>query len=462
MSQAESAPLQAEAEERRQRLLALCDDVVTRASERGATAAEVFAEHVRETSVSLEQNDIKGGEVDEHDGVGIRVFIGDRVGFAYVNRLDERALDEALDDALAIAKSTPGDEANGLLAPREVVPVGGLWDDTIATLPPDEAVRLASELLSGALAVDPRVRIDSGSLSSNVSHVAIATSTGVRAAASETAGVYGLFGMAVDGDEVGSFDHIYEGHRALASLTPRALGERFGHKVVDLLGPVRGKSYKGKVLFSPEAFEEVFVSALVNATDGDEVHKGRSRLKDKLGKAVASSSLTLVDDGTLPGRVASSAFDREGMPHQRLPIVERGVLQAFLYDGKAARRANASSTGHANGDARSLPGIGTTNLSVAAGDASEEDLLRALGDGLFVGRFSGNVDSVSGDFSGVAKGSFVVSGGERGKPVQETLIAGNAFDLLEKIVGVGATVHRVFTFEGPWVLVDGVDVTAGS
>lgn len=450
------------AKAQRERLEALCDDVLARATKRGATAAEVFAEHVRETSVSLEQNDIKGGEVDEHNGVGIRLFIGERVGFAYVNRLDESALDEALDDALAIAKSTPGDEANGLLEPRPITPIGGLWDDAMATLPPDEAVRLANEMLKGALAVDPRVSIDSGSLSSSVGHVAIASSTGVRASASETAGVYGLFGMAVDGDEVGSFDHIYEGHRELASLSPRELGERFGRKVIDLLGPVRGRSYKGKVLFSPEAFEEVFVSALVNAVDGDEVHKGRSRLKDKLEKAVASSSFTVVDDGSLAGALASSPFDREGMPHQRLPLVEEGVLRAFLYDGKAARRAGKSSTGHASGDARSLPGIGTTNLSVAPGDASEEDLLKALGDGLFVGRFSGNVDAVSGDFSGVAKGSFVVSGGERGAPVQETLIAGNAFDLLEKIVGLGSTVHRVFTFEGPWVLVDGVDVTAGA
>lgn len=461
MSANRSSP-RALAQAQEDRLQALCDDVVARATKRGATAAEVFAEHVRDTSVSLEQNDIKGGEVDEHDGVGIRLFVGDRVGFAYVNRVDDAALDEAIDDALAIAKSTPGDEANGLLEPRAIVPVDGLWDDAIATLPPDEAVRLANEMLKGALEVDPRVRIDSGSFSSSVGHVAIATSTGVRASASETAGVYGLFGMAVDGDEVGSFDHVYEGHRDLASLTPRALGERFGQKVIELLSPVRGRTYKGKVLFSPEAFEEIFVSALMNATDGDEVHKGRSRLKDKLGKGVASSGFTLIDDGTLAGRLASSPFDREGMPHQRLALVEGGVLRAFRYDGKGARRAGTSSTGHASGDARSLPGIGSTNLSVAPGDASESELLKAVGAGLFVGRFSGNVDSVSGDFSGVAKGSFLVSGGERGRPVQETLIAGNAFDLLEKIVALGSTLHRVVTYEGPWVLVDGVDVTAGA
>ncbi len=421
----------------------------------------MFAEHVRETSVSLEQNDIKGGEVDEHDGIGLRVFRGDRTGFAYVNRLDERSLDEALGDALAIAKSAPGDEANGLLEPRPIRDVAGLWDDAIADMPPDEAVRLAHEMLQGALAVDPRVRIDSGSFSSNVSHTAIVSSTGVSAAASETAGVYGLFGMAVDGDEVGSFDHVYEGHRAFAALSPRPLGERFGRKVIDLLGAAPGRSYKGKVLFAPEAFEEVFVSALLDATDGDEVHKGRSRLKDKLDKVIAASSFSLVDDGTLPGLIASTPFDREGMPHERVSLIDGGVLRAFLYDGKAARRARRSSTGHATGDARSLPGIGSTNLSIPTGDASEADLLRALADGLFVGRFSGSVDSVSGDFSGVAKGSFLVERGERGTAVQETLIAGNAFDLLERIAGVGSTAHRTFTFEGPWILVDGVDVTAG-
>jgi PmbA protein len=191
------------------------------------------------------------------------------------------------------------------------------------------------------------------------------------------------------------------------------------------------------------------------------VLRGKSRLKDKLGERVASSGFTLVDDGTLPGGLGSAAFDREGLPHRRTPIVGDGVLHAFLYDTKTARRAKRRPSGHAQGSARSLPGIGTTNITVMPGDASEDALLQALGDGLFVGRFSGNADGVSGDFSGVAKGSFWVSAGKKRHPVKETLIAGNAIDALKRVIGVGSVLHKNMSTRCPWVLIDGIDVTAG-
>lgn len=442
------------------RLLSLCDDLLARAKAKGASAAEVYAENIRQTTVSLEQNDVKGAEVEEHNAVGLRLFLDDRVGFAYVNRLDDAAVDEAIDDALTIARCTPGDPSNGLVDPEPTPPVAGLWDDALVSLPPDEAVARADELMRAALDVDKRVRIDTGSFTTSVAHAAVVSSRGVRAAGSETSAVYGLFGMAVDGDEVGSFDHIDEVARSKDAIDCQDLGARFGRRVVDLLSPVEGKSYRGRVLFTPEAFEEIFVAPVLESVEGDEVFKGRSRYREKLGKKVAASSFSLIDDGTLPGGAGSDPFDREGLPHQRTPIIEDGVLRTFLYDGKSARRAGAKPTGHAQGSARSLPSVGTTNVIVTPGDLTEEELLRELGEGLLVGRFSGSVDSVSGDFSGVAKGSFLVSGGERGRPVKETLLAGNAFDLLERVVALGSKVHRIYTFQGPWVLVDGLDVTA--
>ena len=142
-------------------------------------------------------------------------------------------------------------------------------------------------------------------------------------------------------------------------------------------------------------------------------------------------------------------------------LVGDGILHHFLYDGKTALRAGKRPTGHAEGSARSPPGIGTTNLRVSPGDRSDDELLRDLGNGLLIGRFSGNVDEVSGDFSGVAKGSFLVKNGRKMAPVQETLIAGNVYELFSRVLARGHTLHRNMTTECPFVLVDGVTVTAG-
>jgi len=108
-----------------------------------------------------------------------------------------------------------------------------------------------------------------------------------------------------------------------------------------------------------------------------------------------------------------------------------------------------------------MPSIGTTNLRMSPGDLDDKALFAALGDGLYVTRFSGNVDEVSGDFSGVAKGSFLVKRGRIVAPVKETLIAGNVYDLLQRIVGIGSAVKRTMATEAPAVLVDSVVVTTG-
>ncbi|HEY4221775.1 MAG TPA: TldD/PmbA family protein [Myxococcota bacterium] len=446
------------------RLRELCADVVERAQKRGASACEAYAEHVTATSASVEQNELKGASTAEHEAVGIRVFVGDsagaKSGFAYVNRLDDDSINEAIGDAIAIANASPGDAANALVEPRPGRVTRGLWDDNLAKLSADVVVDSAARLLDQARAVDARVSVDNASFSTTSGVSAIVSSTGVSAAASEAAASYGLFGMAIDGDDVGSFDHVFDAARAHDEIDVDRVAHEYSARVLSLLEPKDGKTYKGKVLFSPDAFEEVFLEALFEAIDGDTVWKGKSRLKDKLGKSIASKGFLLVDDGTIPGAVGSASFDREGLPHRRTVIVGDGVLHAFLYDGKAARRAGARPTGHAQGSARSLPGIGTTNVRVGGGEASDEDLFKSLKDGLYVGRFSGNVDAVSGDFSGVAKGSFLVENGKKTAPVKETLIAGNVFDALQKLVAWGAKPHRNMATLCPLVLVDGIDVTA--
>ena len=442
----------------------VCDRVLAHAKAFGATAAEAYAEAARQTNASLEQNDVKGAQIEEHRAVGIRVFKGNREGYAYINRLDDDALSFAVKDALAIAEASDEDPAAGILAGEDagaVVDIDGLWDEGLANLDATTAIDEACKMLRAALDKSDLVSIDSGSLGATAYAAALVSTEGVRRTARETSMSYGLFGMAVDGEDVGSFDYVYDWARNVGDIQTAKLGDDFGRRILAVLNPVAGKSYHGKVVFSADAFEEVFLSAILGAVDGDEVFKKRSRFADKLGASVASTQLRVTDDGTLVGGLTSAPFDREGAAHRRTPLVDNGVLQTFLYDSKSARRAGAKVTGHASGSARSQPGIGTTNVTVDVGTTPEREMLLAADGGLFVGRFSGSLDPISGDFSGVAKNSFLIEDGVLGRPVRETLIAGNAFDLLNKIVALGDTSHRLMSTQAPWALVDAVDVTAG-
>ena len=443
-------------------LLDVCEVVVRRAQQRGASQVEVYGERMTALSSSLEQGTLKGAQAAEHEAFGVRLLVGDKVGFACVNRRDPKALDEAIDDALAIARAGQSDVGNDLADPLPVRTIYGLDDAAIRACTVDDAVDLAMKLLEAAKDQDARASVDSGSVGISFGETAIANSRGLRVADADSAVSYGLFGMAVDGDEVSSFEHSFDAVRFLKDVDVDRVGRDFARRAVALLRPRQGIAYQGPVLFGPEAFEEIFLATLLGAVDGDTVFKGRSRWQDKRGQRIAAPGFTVVDDGTLSGAIGSACFDREGRPHRRTVIVGDGLLHRFLYDVRAARRANTLPTGHAQGSARSMPSIGTTNLAVGAGTLSDAELLQGVGTGLHVTRFSGNVDDVSGDFSGVAKGSFLVRRGKQLGPVKETLIAGNVFDLLPRIIGMGQTLHRNMATVSPAVLVDGVTVTIGA
>jgi PmbA protein len=455
-----------EARTTEQNTLDVCESAMRRALHKGASQAEVWGEHAVTVDASLEQNELKGAATARHEAFGIRVVVGQgverRLGFCSVNRKDQGSLDEAIDDALAIARASSPDVGNDLLEAQAVRPIGGLFDDRIVSMTAADVVDLAVHMLAAARDADARVSVDSGSVTAACESVAIATSKGIRLAETTSSLVWGLYGMAVDGDEVGSSESVTEAVRDAGSIDVAGSGREFAQRALALLKPRAAKSYTGPVLFSPEAFEEIFLATLASSVDGDAVRKGKSRLKDQLGARIAATGFSLVDDGTLPGANGSGAFDREGWPHRRTVLVGDGVLHHFLYDGKTARRAQRPPTGHAAGSARSLPSVGLTNLRLAPGTLSSQGLLSELGSGLWVGRFSGNVDEVSGDFSGVAKGSFLVRRGVAICPVQETLIAGNVFELLPRILGRGETLKRLLTVECPSVLVDGVTVTSAS
>lgn len=448
------------------KLLELCDELVASARRGGADEAEAVAGSTRNVETRLENDDVHTVHVNEETTFGLRVLVGGSLGFVTANRLDRESLSACVDEAISQARVMPTDPFNGLPLPEAASKVDGLWDDAVATVSVEDTATRAVELMERVKGVDSRVRVDSGSVSAGTHRGALVSSAGTRVIECSTSIDAHLFGMAVDGEEVASFDYDGESSRAFLGFDAKLgeLGERFARKCLFGLGAERARSYKGLVLLSPDAVAEFVLPSLTSVMAADAVRKGRSPLASKLGEAVATESFSLIDDPTRAGGVGSTATDREGVPTRRLALVERGVLNSFLFNHYEARALGngARSTGHASGSASSLPGIAAMQLEVAAGSTP----LAKLRDGgsapvIYVGRFSGSTNAVTGDFSGVVKNGALI---ERGKetPIKETTIAGNLYDLLKSIAGVSVerrAVNGVTT--SPFLLIDGISVTAG-
>jgi PmbA protein len=447
-------------------LLEVCRAAVQRSRALGADAVEVYGRATREARVHVENNDLGTALAHDEEAFGIRVRRSGATGFASSNDRSPEALQEAARAALSLARVAPADPDDELPEPAETSEVEGLWDAELADLDVGAVGRLTGELVRDACARDPRVRLDSGWVSAVDHSRAIATSTGIERGERSTGADVLLFGMAAEGDQVGSFDMDEAQVCSLATLQKElpVVPERFVRRVLRNLQASQGESFVGTLVLTPEAVAEFLLPNLVAAMTATAVRTGRSPFRDKIGSRVFSEALTVTDDGTLPGRPGSEGFDREGVSHRPLALVAGGELRSFLFHTREARAAGhaAGSTGHASGGSSAPPGIGPTNLIVDAGEQDEARLLDDIERGILLSRFSGNSDPVSGDFSGVAKGSLLLRRGEEPKPVQETLIAGNLYELLDSVSAVGRERRWIGgTVHTPHVRLEGVSVTAG-
>ncbi len=451
-------------------LVARASELLEMAQKAGATDAEVYGYGGRSLSAKVEKGDLGQVQADEGASLGLRVMIDGRLGFASTNQMRPDALQAVATDAVAIARLSPPDEANQLPDPADVEDSQRMrhhLDPALAGIDVAQVVERAQALSQTAVDHDARVSIDQASFSVVSGASVIVSSRGIRQSDEDAALTMSLMGLAVDGDETGGFD--YRGAVVRSSAEVEAELQRIAREVavscIGNLGAQAGKTYTGPVAFAPAAFASSFLGPLLGGISAIAVQRGRSALAEKLGEQIAPG-MTLIDDPTDPRVAGARAFDREGLPARRLPIVEDGVLKTFLHNAYSAAVGKTVSTGHAQGGPRSVPGLGCHAIRLEASApgalADEAALLGALGTGLYIQRFSGSVDAASGDFSGTAKSARWVENGQVVRSVNEVMLSGNAFELLKGKTQLTQATERVGgSSQIPWALVDGVSVTAG-
>lgn len=446
-------------EARSEALLQLCQEGVHRAQSAGASEAEVRAEWSRDLEAHVQQNDLDGVVSTEETRLGVRVVVDGRPGFATANRAE--ALPRAISDAIELARATAPDPYCAL-PERGGELVGSHVDEALMTVQAGDLARALLDRMAALSARDPRLTIDTAEMGVSVGATAIASSKGVAGRFATTHGHGNVFGMAVDGDEVGSFAYDGDVVGTWEQLGPilAAADARFAADALGALGAQAGRSFRGAVLLPPQVFAGMLVGHLTGALCGDRIRQGRSPFAEQLNEAVAVAGLTVVDEGSgLPGHPLAP-FDREGCARKRRVIVDNGVLKGFFYDTREGLRAGVASTASAQGSASSAPSVGPGPLSVAPGTQTVAEL-ESAGPCVVVTRFSGSTNATSGDFSGVVKGGFLSEGGVR-RPIRETTIAGNVYACLQQITGLSKE-RRVIYGRGayPWARVADVSVTAG-
>jgi PmbA protein len=417
-------------------------DAATRLAERAGPGEQIEAYVARSTSTTVRAY---GGEVESLTqastaGVGVRVIVDHREGFAYAGTLDEGVVLDALAEARDNAGFAEPDEHNGLAEPDGVpVPELDVWRQGVADLPTDAKVAMALELERATTGRDARVTgVRTAIYSDGRGEGAVATSTGIRAWGKATTCYLMAQALAVEDGETQIAYGLSIGREPAALDVEEAAADAV-RRATQLLGSAKPATQRLTLVLEPRMTAS-FLGVVASMLNGGAVIKGRSPFAERVGQQVASPLLTFVDDPTDLRSLGAEAYDGEGLARRRNELVAEGVLQGFLHNTYTGRRSGTASTGSAQRGFASTPAVGAQAVAVAPGTGTHEELVGSVDVGILVTSMAGlhsGVNPVSGDFSVGVEGRMVRQGA-LAEPVREATVASTVQRLLLDIGAVGA------------------------
>lgn len=409
-----------------------------KAKQNGADHAELFVVNSRSFEVELKNNRIDDMKQAESSGVGLRVIKDGRAGFSFSSDFRSTALDKMVMQAVNNSRYSDKDDALCFPGPAKTYPQPTFYDGTVHKISLNEKLDLARETAHYAEEFDSRVsQVERSCYEDGEVEMWIANSNGVFL--HQLGNYCGLSCLAL-GAQNGEQQSGYGMDSGIryTGLSPKLAGEMAARRAVQMLGAVQIDSGKMDLVLDPMIAAQI-LGIISSCFSGEAVRKKKSFLAEKIDTQVASSQLTIIDDGTMDYHLGTASFDGEGVPVQRTVLVENGILKQYLYDTVSAQKAGTVSTGNAmRGGYKGTPHIGTTNYYAAPGSQTPTQLVNEVSYGIYITDIMGahTANAVSGDFSFGASG-ILIENGQLTKPVRGITIAGNFQHLLQQINGVG-------------------------
>jgi PmbA protein len=440
----------------------LAENAVKAALAKGAAEAEAYVYEGQATSVGIERGQITKSNRIIDRGLSIRVSVNKAIGFAYTNIVDSQsAVEKAVANALSAARASKPDPAwKGLPEKRSCAVAEKTFDRRIAELRPEDLVNAAAVMLDAAANADKRVFPVEGGAGVGYVANAIANSNGVAGFDKGTMVECSLAAVAKEGSKVTPVCFEFNAERNY-NVDAAWVGAEAARLAVSALKTERIETKTTKLILTQFALQDLLYYTLINAVKADNVQRGQSAFKDKIGTQVASEKVTIYDDGLFPSGLRTAAFDGEGAPHQKTLLVEKGVLRNFLYDNYAAKKEGKESTGNASrAGYLSTPSIEATNFHIMPGGTTAEELLGEVNDGLLIYYLQGAHSSnpVSGEFSVVATPAWKIRKGEIVHCSRGVMLAGNIFEVLKNVSVVADNERKMGQLIAPWMLVENVKV----
>lgn len=412
------------------------------ALERGGDYADLYFEYKLYDSVHIEEQIVKSASKSVSQGVGVRVIIGDKTGYAYTDEIAFDSIKRAAETASHIARSGATHQVMGV----DVTPKSLDLYPVATPLTSVEVTRKIDLIRQGDVAArqyDRRIREVQSALADELKYVMIATSDGRLVGDVQPLARYSITCIA---DEDGNLQvgRGGGGGRVGAEyfeneLTPEQFAQDAARQAIVQLEALDAPAGKMEVVLGPGWPGILLHEAIGHGLEADFNRKKTSAFSGLVNQRVASELCTVVDDGTIPGRRGSLNVDDEGHITGRTVLIENGILREYMSDYLNAGLMKAARTGNGRRQSyKHMPMPRMTNTFMLAGGDDKEDIIRSVKRGLYAVQFGGGqVDITSGEFAFSASEAYLIEDGKITAPVKGATLRGNGPESLKQVTAVG-------------------------
>ena len=413
--------------------------VMSELTANGADAADLYFQHSRFNSLSLEDGIVSKADSTIQQGVGLRVVIGDQVGYAFTEDLTLPSMLEAARTASSIASGSR------FAAPQAFTPkeLGGMYTTSVpwADVGIDQKLPVLKYIEEHAKARDPAVDKVSVYWADGDERVMIATLDGNLVTDHRPMTRATVLVTASKGDEVQSGFSNIAAREELGWYTQERLDAMIDEAVdrtmilFDAIHPPAGEM---PVILASGASGILLHEAIGHGMEADFNRTGTSIYSDKIGKKVAEPFVTVVDQATIPRERGALNYDDEGNKAGRTVLVENGILKSYLHDQISAKQYDLHPTGSGRRQSYKhapMPRMSCTFME--DGPHTKEEIIEAVDHGIICETYTnGQVQIGAGDYTFGVKNGWLVEGGRITAPIKDVSISGNGPELLKRITMV--------------------------
>ncbi|GAA0460088.1 TldD/PmbA family protein [Alkalibacillus silvisoli] len=438
------------------------DELFQQGSEKGFKDMEIYYEKTDRFVCAIEKGEVDQFTTAEVTGVSFRGEYSGQMGYAYTERLDESSIDFLLDSALESASVLESEDVEEIYEGDREYRDLSFTKEALKSVTSEEKINFMKQLDHEIYQADERViGTNFFQIQSVEVQKAMYNNKGLALEDDKNYIIFFVVVIVKENDLTKSGVHV-EIIEDWSKVDAKQSAHKAVQEAVSYLNPLEVEDQFYPIILRQDAAGDL-LETFVTTFSAETAQQGMSKLKEKVGSKIAGDHINLIDDPFRKNGMASRTFDAEGVATKELKVIENGILTTLLHNRKTAKKDGVKTTGHASKPSyKGTINVAPSNLYIEPGEKSYEELVQGIDEGIVVTDLQGlhsGVNEISGDFSLAANGYYVKDGKIQG-PTNLMTVAGNFFELLNQVDGIGRDLDFGPSNVGsPSLLLEGLSVT---